>query len=177
MSLSSDSVSRNGQRKCQSERLVMIWDSGLEPWFCGRPTADSSSATRQLVDGTVVRGSGSRSLRLPEATSHQDHAPLASLVLVNGGRQHLAASIHRGVAGVFAAGRYALMTWPSLSPTPQNGGNHLRFPGFPAVRTGTKHSPASIMRLNESAATQRVGFSPTCVMDLMYLWPIRRTSA
>ncbi len=36
MALSSDSVSRNGQRKCQSERLVMNWDNGLETWLCGR---------------------------------------------------------------------------------------------------------------------------------------------
>ena len=29
-------VSTNGQQKCQSERLVMSWDNGLEPWLCRR---------------------------------------------------------------------------------------------------------------------------------------------
>ena len=36
VSLFRDSVSSNRQRICQSERLVKSWESGLEPWFCGR---------------------------------------------------------------------------------------------------------------------------------------------
>ena len=36
LSLSSDSVSRNRRQKCQSERLVISLDNGLEPWLCRR---------------------------------------------------------------------------------------------------------------------------------------------
>ena len=54
---------------------------------------------------------------------------------------------------------------------------HRPLPGFPAVLTGTMCWPASIMRLNESAATQTVSSSPTCSIDLMYLWPVRATPA
>ena len=54
---------------------------------------------------------------------------------------------------------------------------HRPLPGFPGVLTGTMCWPASIMRLNESAATQTVSSSPTCSIDLMYLWPVRATPA